>query len=139
MYVVHAPCVSFPITEHTHPHPTITRIVFESETWQTQHINESTLPRNFVQLSGEMKQKRFHSRRCIRPLLHSGVFYQLHELLQCPQHIVEQCCMVDSSDLLGLGRYAVVRPGHRFGYVRALSGMIFLSALMCVCLGEGLF
>jgi hypothetical protein len=31
-----------------------------------------------------MKQKRFHSGRCIRPLLH-GVFYQLKELLQCPR------------------------------------------------------
>lgn len=45
--------------------------------------------------------------------------------------------MVDSFDLLCLGRYAVVRPGHRFGYIRALSGIIFLSALVCVS-GQGL-
>lgn len=41
-----------------------------------------------------MKQKRFHSRRCIRPLRHSGVVDQLNEFSSCPQHIVEQCCMI---------------------------------------------
>lgn len=38
----------------------------------------------------------------------------------------------------GLGGYAVVCPGHRFGYIPALSGIISLSAFICVSF-KGLF
>lgn len=128
-------CVHFPLLK---THSTITRIIFESETWEDPtyqwiHFTEKLSPIEWRNEAETVPFEEMHkataalrSRRPIEwvllvPTAYSGaMLYDLIRLI---------CC--------GLGRYAVVCPGHRFGYMRALSRIISLSALICVCVSLG--